>query len=151
MIMKIEITRELMIIETEITEEVMITETEIIDDGDQAAIATRVTDTMKGTGVVVVIVQVVAAAEVPVGVDYRMKGGEDPRVVPLKVHDCQPEVLLHCLEVAPEVLYLQAHLMLQVRHQRLMCNLQILAVHPQKIAVNVRILAAAHETLIVTH
>lgn len=69
MITKIGITGKLMIIETEITEEVMITEIEIIDDGDQVAIAMRATDTVKGTGVIVVIVLVVAAAGVPVGPD----------------------------------------------------------------------------------
>lgn len=69
MITKIGITGKLMILETEITEEVMITEIEIIDDGDQVAIAMRATDTVKGTGVIVVIVLVVAAAGVPVGPD----------------------------------------------------------------------------------
>lgn len=69
MITKIGITGKLMILETEITEEVMITEIEIIDDGDQVVIAMRATDTVKGTGVIVVIVLVVAAAGVPVGPD----------------------------------------------------------------------------------
>lgn len=86
MTMKTEITRELMIIETENTEEVMITEIEIIDDGDQAVIAMRVTETVISTGVIVVIVQVLATAGVPVGADYVMEGGENPGVVPLKVH-----------------------------------------------------------------
>lgn len=153
MITKIGITGELMIIETEIPEEVMITEIEIIDDGDQVVIAMRATDTVKGIGVIVVIVQVVAAAGVPVGADCVMKGSKDPGVVPLKVHDWQLELLLHCLEV-----HLRGHLVLQVNHQKLEFHLQILAVNPQKIAVNLqilavahRILAVAHEILIVTH
>lgn len=75
-----------MILETETTEEVMITEIEIIDDGDQAVIAMRVTETVISTGVVVVIVQVLAAAGVPVGADYATEGGENPGVLPLKVH-----------------------------------------------------------------
>lgn len=86
MIMKTGITGKLMIIETETTEEVMITEIEIIDDGDQAVIAMRVTETVISTGVIVVVVQVLAAAGVPVGADYAMEGGENPGVVPLKVH-----------------------------------------------------------------
>lgn len=86
MIMKTGITGKLMIIETETTEEVMITEIEIIDDGDQAVIAMRVTETVISTGVIVVVVQVLAAAGVPVGTDYAMEGGENPGIVPLKVH-----------------------------------------------------------------
>lgn len=86
MIMKTGITGNLMILETETTEEVMITEIEIIDDGDQAVIAMRVTETVISTGVVVVIVQVLAAAGVPVGADYATEGGGNPGVLPLKVH-----------------------------------------------------------------
>jgi hypothetical protein len=148
--MKIRITGESMIIETEITEEVMI-EIEIIDDGDQVVIAMRATETVKGTGVSVVIARVLAAAGVPVGANYMMKGGEHPGVVPLKVHDCQLESLLHCLKSIHKVLCLEGHLVLQFSHQKLVLNLQILAVNPQKIAVNLQILAAAHKTLAVAH